>query len=1062
MPKKPPTLAKLSRPRLYKSVVRERLLSLLDEKREHPVVWIAAPPGAGKTTLAASYIEEARAKSIWFQVDSGDSDPATFFYYLKQAVEQGNQRKAKPLQLFTPDYLLDIEGFSRRFFRDAFLRLPDDVLLVFDNYHEIEPQSPLHAGFAAALSEIPHNANVLVLSRADPPASFAQAIVNRTITTVPWGDLKLSKNEAADIAKARGVTDPAIIDELQLQSDGWVAGLTLMLERSIGGGDILGAARPETLETVSDYFAQVIFERSSSEAQDVMLRTAMLPHITPALVEAVTGNNAAIDHIKALHRGHLFVGRTHGEVETYQYHKMFHGYLKSRARIALTSDDIRTIQTKAAQHLEDNNDLEAAFTMCAGAHAWDDAVRLFIDHAPELIAHGRWRTLQRWFTTLPKASTDSNPWIQYWHGKSLIWVEPQAAQPLLKAAYEGFIDARLQTEQVLAGVGVLEAIILEYDYLKFHEIDDWLEKVSAHIEKGVAFSTAEDEIRVYSILVRCCYLRAPDHPSMQVWHSNLVEYVQRTRDPNLMVTVASGLLALVYLKGDESALEHAKRLAAPALHSTEVTPRNLGFYLADLGYALYTFRRYTEALDCYDRADDIANEYGLISVLQRTAYQRTICARRAGLHDVAEQSAESFASLRTNGNVAGPRSLEVLRAMIAFDRRDYTKAIESAIAVEDEIRFEGCYFTTMLHRIVCANILIGSGETEEAKRLLKLARSRVAGPNTDHHLGSIALNESWIAHINGNATSRDAYLEEALQWAHDKRGRLRYHWFRNALEALLPVALERKIDQKMALDLAHDLHITPGDNTTENWPWPVKIYTFGKFELLIDGQPAIFSRKLPKKTLALLKAIIALGGKDVPEQRLIDALWPDADGDSAQRSLSASLHRLRKLLVHADAVRLSGGALSLSEQLCWVDAFAFERQIACDGDSDAFGRALALYRGTFLIDEDSSPWLAPFREHLRSRFTDAVGKLGKTLEDNGRDDEAIALYSRGIEADNLIESFYQGLMRCHERLGQEAEAINTYRRLRNILSITLGVEPSTRSRQLISAVGQVQKVPLSQ
>ncbi len=51
-------LAKLNQPRISGIAGRDRLHTQLEkELSDYPVVWVAGPAGAGKTTLVASYID---------------------------------------------------------------------------------------------------------------------------------------------------------------------------------------------------------------------------------------------------------------------------------------------------------------------------------------------------------------------------------------------------------------------------------------------------------------------------------------------------------------------------------------------------------------------------------------------------------------------------------------------------------------------------------------------------------------------------------------------------------------------------------------------------------------------------------------------------------------------------------------------------------------------------------------------------------------------------------------------------------------------------------------------
>jgi two-component SAPR family response regulator len=147
----------------------------------------------------------------------------------------------------------------------------------------------------------------------------------------------------------------------------------------------------------------------------------------------------------------------------------------------------------------------------------------------------------------------------------------------------------------------------------------------------------------------------------------------------------------------------------------------------------------------------------------------------------------------------------------------------------------------------------------------------------------------------------------------------------------------------------------------------------------------------------------------VSESKITDALWPRIDGDSAHRSFTSTLHRLRKLLGEDRAVTLHEGRLSLDRRYFWLDTWAFE-QLASDLESTdgeqvekMVERLLAVYRGSFMADDADAAWMIQARERLRSRFSRVLARVCRQWQERGDEDRARRLQDKCLEIDPLAE-----------------------------------------------------------
>jgi LuxR family maltose regulon positive regulatory protein len=235
-----------------------------------------------------------------------------------------------------------------------------------------------------------------------------------------------------------------------------------------------------------------------------------------------------------------------------------------------------------------------------------------------------------------------------------------------------------------------------------------------------------------------------------------------------------------------------------------------------------------------------------------------------------------------------------------------------------------------------------------------------------------------------------------------------------------------------------------------------RVHVLGRFRLLTGDTP-ITNRPRLRKPQELLQALIAFGGTEVGAGVLIDALWPDSEGDAAYHALESALYRLRQLLGARDAVRMEGGKVSLNRDQLWVDMWEFEEELQRPhdpqaNDSERIGRLRLLYQGHFLQHEAEKPWVLKARQELRDRLLRAICDAAREREHARRWEDAANLYRSAIELDSLNEGLYRGLMHCHQQLGDHSEALQAYRRCRELLTRFLGIPPNTKTQALYHSV----------
>ena len=803
-----------------------------------------------------------------------------------------------------------------------------------------------------------------------------------------------------------------------------------------------------------DYFSIEAFRGVQPDEQALLVRLALLPWMTPVSATALTGSARAALVLESLANNHHFTTRQGGATPVFQFHALFREFLLRRSADVLSMIERRELQLLAAQLMEQGGAPAEAFDLLVQAHSWNQARELVLRNAQGLVAEGRHKSLGAWLNALPAELVEGDAALSRWSGAALLPDDPEAALSHFQRAYRLALDGQDKALVVYSWAGMVDAIF--QGFRDFTRLDAAFDEFEQHVEQHLDCLPLADRGRVIATGFLALAFRRPNHPKMVLW-TRLLGVMSRLVPDRLVRNLLRMQLSTSYLwRGELECAHDIVRRFAPPNHELDSDP-----FIAII--AALTRSAYYLHSGEHD-ACVAAAESGLDT------------ARRCGLHmwDPTLCGA-GVASCLGAGKLDQARGL--LDLMI--ERQDEERVIEHSQVLGLQAWHDLATGKSMaaLERINIALEAVTRGGVPYFRGICLLMATEIhacCGRLDDAHVfvGQVAETIAatgnpmleWFGHFmiariaqaRGDSAAALAALAVGLRLGREHGYLHSYFWPRGTLSNLFGVALAHHIESDYVHQLIARNHMPPPSAVQAliAWPWRVKVFTLGGLRIEIDGKPLVFTGKVQKAPLNLLKALIAHGGQDIAERRLEEDLWPDSDGDAGRQALATTLNRLRKL-IGPEALTRHGGTLSINVEVVWCDAQILLSLLKTHVDDRATVLSAIdfLYRGRFLLHDDDHPWAQPMRNRIHKAVVSTLLAAARVDADVGRHDAAIAGCEHGIEIDDLGEGFYEMAIRALVATGRNSEAVRLYRKCKQVMSTRLDLAPSPAThRAYLSAL----------
>jgi LuxR family maltose regulon positive regulatory protein len=396
-------------------VSRPRLVRRLLDERQAPTAIVCAPPGYGKTTLLAEWIERDERPCAWITLTERHRHPAALGEAIMLAFDGlhpvdsgllGAFRRAHE-QLAEPSGEL-MAGLIATVSSMGTVRVP--AILVLDDAHRLRSRAAARV-LSAVASAMPASAKLALVSRSGPPLALGRRRVEHALIELGVRELAMTAYEAYRLLRGAGLdVDHRVVQQLTTRTEGWPAALYLAALWLCPQADVEQALEEFSgaNRAVSEYVHQELLSPLTNEQRAFLRHSSILDQLSAPLCDEVLerSDSAAVLEKLAFHERVLLPLDTSGD--WYRCHALVRDVL--RAELATSGGDRAVaLSDRASRSFEESGDIDRAIGQAVASAQTQRGGELLWLHAPGYLLRGGDPRVQHWLSSFSEATVAGSP-----------------------------------------------------------------------------------------------------------------------------------------------------------------------------------------------------------------------------------------------------------------------------------------------------------------------------------------------------------------------------------------------------------------------------------------------------------------------------------------------------------------------------------------------------------------------------------------------------------------------------------------------------------------------------